>query len=463
MTTNDESSEAPAPTTPLTKLVQVDPASLVDHPDNVRKGKPDVADMVDSVREVGVLEPVLVVPGEDDTLVVVAGHRRKYAAIAAERTPIDAIIRFDLATQSGAISTMLVENLQRQDLSDAETAAGFQALLDLGEEAGRIGKLAGVDAETVERAASSTRAKKAHGIALKHDLDLEQALILSEFEDDKEALKELAVVAVKEPNMLEHRASRIRHERRATAATEESKAKAKEAGLKLLKQGPRYDAKVTEPMKVSDLVHKDGTPVEVGEADCAYINHDGELVPMVENPKERTFKKKPSPNAAPRKERTEEDREKMRQTIANNKAWPAATEVRQAFLAKAVQARTPKKGMLGFVLRTLINDGRIGDDIDRKLVDDWFGVPKKATHYGATAIDDLLDSADPRLTVVAFAHVAAGIEGRIGVKDGWRRHQGHHAAYLGFLASIGYQLSEIEQSLVPTAAKPKPNGGTKAA
>jgi len=448
------------PVTPLTQLVVIDPNELLDHPDNIRKGKPEVGDLVESIREVGVLEPLLVVPAEDDRLMVVAGHRRKAAAIAAGLDTVECLIRFDLASKAAAIGGMLVENDQRHDLTDAERAGAYQTLLDLGEEAGRIGRLGGISAEEVERAAALTSKKKAHGIALKHDLSIEDSLILADFESDKEALKELAVVAIKEPHMLAHRASRIRKDRETEARTKESVAKAKELGLALTEFGPRYDAKVSDPMKVKDLVHKDLTPVADDEADLAWIDHDGSLVLMVSHPKERGFRKPPSANAAPRKERTEEDKEKMRETIANNKAWPAASEVRLEFVKGLVQRRTPPKGMLGFVLATHIIDTGLARDQSDSLIEDWFG-PAKSKGYFSTALNDMLDAPDPRLTVVAFAQIASALEWRMREKNGWRVNHGHQARYLGFLASVGYQLSEIEQSLVP--AKPKTKAATKAA
>ena len=451
-----------APVTPLTQLVVIDPRELLDHPDNIRKGKPDVADLVESVKEVGLLEPLLVVPADDDRLMVVAGHRRKAAAIAAGLDVVECLVRFDLTAKAAAIGTMLVENDQRHDLSDAERAGAYQTLLDLGEEAGRIGRLGGVSAKAVEAAAALTAKKKAHGIALKHDLGIEDALILAEFEDDKEALKDLAVVAIKEPEMLAHRASRIRKDRETEAATAESKAKAKELGLALTDFGPRYDAKTADPNKVSGLVHKDLTPVTDDEADLAWIDHDGSLVLMVANPKERGFRKPPSANAAPKKERTEEDKERMRETIANNKAWPAASEVRLAFVKALVQRRTAPKGMLAFTLASHIIDTGLARDVSDPLIEDWYG-PPKGKSFGATALRDMLDAPDPRLTVVAFAQIASALEWRMREKDGWRVGHGHQARYLGFLQSVGYQPSELEASLIGPADPKAKKAATKAA
>ena len=81
-----------------------------------------------SIREVGVLQPVLVRRKTSDTFELIAGERRWRAAKRAGMETIPAIVRDveDLTSLEHA----LVENLHRQDLGPLEEAAAYQQLID---------------------------------------------------------------------------------------------------------------------------------------------------------------------------------------------------------------------------------------------------------------------------------------------------------------------------------------------
>ena len=81
-----------------------------------------------SIREVGVLQPVLIRRKSSDTFELIAGERRWRAAKRAGKETIPAIVREveDLTSLEHA----LVENLHRQDLGPLEEAAAYQQLID---------------------------------------------------------------------------------------------------------------------------------------------------------------------------------------------------------------------------------------------------------------------------------------------------------------------------------------------
>jgi ParB family chromosome partitioning protein len=81
-----------------------------------------------SIREVGVLQPVIITPTEDETYLLVAGERRLRAAKKAGLTTIPAVIRG--STGESTLVTALVENLQREDLTPLEEAHAFKQLLE---------------------------------------------------------------------------------------------------------------------------------------------------------------------------------------------------------------------------------------------------------------------------------------------------------------------------------------------
>ncbi len=87
-----------------------------------------LAELAESVREIGVLQPVLVRPLGDGTFQLIAGERRWRAATRAGLAVIPAIIRD--TDDLGSIERALIENLHRQDLTPLEEAAAYQQLIE---------------------------------------------------------------------------------------------------------------------------------------------------------------------------------------------------------------------------------------------------------------------------------------------------------------------------------------------
>jgi len=87
-----------------------------------------LASLTASVREVGVLQPVLVRPAGQDDYELIAGERRWRAAKRAGLQSIPAIVR--TVSEVHSVEQALVENLHREDLNPLEEAAAYQQLLD---------------------------------------------------------------------------------------------------------------------------------------------------------------------------------------------------------------------------------------------------------------------------------------------------------------------------------------------
>ena len=122
---------------------------LKPHPDNPRKDVGDITELAESIRANGVFQNLTVIPviPDDDTYMVVIGHRRLAAAKAAGLTELPCmVVEMDAKEQ---ISTMLLENMQRNDLTIWEQAQGFQMMLDLGETESDIAEKTGFSKTTV--------------------------------------------------------------------------------------------------------------------------------------------------------------------------------------------------------------------------------------------------------------------------------------------------------------------------
>lgn len=92
---------------------------------NVREGL-DIAELAESIREHGVLQPIRVRPADRGRYQIIAGHRRVAACRAVGRTTVPAIIA-DESDTSAAVQT-IVENLQREDLTPQELSRGIREL-----------------------------------------------------------------------------------------------------------------------------------------------------------------------------------------------------------------------------------------------------------------------------------------------------------------------------------------------
>jgi ParB family chromosome partitioning protein len=127
--------EIDQPAAPAATPVPADrglPIELISpNPRNPRRRFADdeLADLCQSIREHGVVQPVVVRPSTTgNRYEIIAGERRWRAAQLAGMTEIPAIIR-DVSDRV-ALELAIVENIQRADLNPIEEAVGFQQLID---------------------------------------------------------------------------------------------------------------------------------------------------------------------------------------------------------------------------------------------------------------------------------------------------------------------------------------------
>lgn len=102
-----------------------------------------LAELAASIREYGIIQPLVVVRGEEDTYILVAGERRLRAAELAGLDYVPAVVRQYAPEARAAIA--LIENLQREDLNPIEEAAAYYRLqnefsLSQAEIAKRVGR-----------------------------------------------------------------------------------------------------------------------------------------------------------------------------------------------------------------------------------------------------------------------------------------------------------------------------------
>jgi ParB family chromosome partitioning protein len=117
---------------PSTGFAEIEVSEVRPNPQQPRVRFDDDAlgELAASIREVGVLQPIVVRPGErDGSYVLVAGERRLRAADMAGLSTIPAVIRAS-ESEERDLTEALIENLQRMDLSPLEEAAAYRNLLE---------------------------------------------------------------------------------------------------------------------------------------------------------------------------------------------------------------------------------------------------------------------------------------------------------------------------------------------
>jgi len=126
--TADESHDLVA--VPGARLAHVDPHAVVPNPRQPRThfDQDDLDELIHSVREFGVLQPVVVRDTGGGSYELIMGERRTRAARAAGLTSIPAIIRE--TADEHLLRDALLENLHRSELNPLEEASAYQQLLD---------------------------------------------------------------------------------------------------------------------------------------------------------------------------------------------------------------------------------------------------------------------------------------------------------------------------------------------
>ena len=111
-------------------ILEISVGELDPNPDQPRRtfNEESIAQLADSIREQGILQPLLVVVTGGGRYRIIAGERRYRAARAAGLETVPCIVKdIDVIHQ---MEVALIENLQREDLNPLEAARGVRALMD---------------------------------------------------------------------------------------------------------------------------------------------------------------------------------------------------------------------------------------------------------------------------------------------------------------------------------------------
>lgn len=175
------------------------------HPDNPRKDLGDLKELTASIAAKGVLQNLTVVPrvvdGQEiqDEYTAVIGHRRHAAAQLAGLLKVPCVIA-DM-TPAEQFETMMIENVQRNDLTLYEQAKGFQMMLDMGNSVAEVARKTGFSETTIRKRSQLAQLNEDKFKKTIHrGASMEDYLKLSKIEDQERRDKVLETVGTAEFN-----------------------------------------------------------------------------------------------------------------------------------------------------------------------------------------------------------------------------------------------------------------------
>ena len=439
-------------------IEHLDPHTLTIE-DNVRPSAPITPAFVQSIKENGVLTPVLGHRSDDGNVTVRAGQRRVYAAREAGLTTIPVyIVEADEVTAERIVQQM-VENDQREALTDSDRAAAFQQLAFEGLSVTAIARRTGTKQKEVKTALAVTENQVAASAIQQHQLTLDQAAVLIEFDDDDKIRADLIQIATTDPAQFAHATQRARDEKARAKTKADTEAELAGRGYTILDTDPGYYD--TEYTRINELLTADDQHVTIehvelvdGRAAHVRVYADGEanLSYFVRDAKTAGFHTygRSTSTSGPM---TDEQKAERRTLIANNKAWVSAEVVRREWLGTLLSRKTLPKDAAVVIAHGLTTHRQAVSTATREgneLAHQLLGL-EPSHYYQADKLAALIEQTPAKAQHVALSVVLGACES-VTSKQTWRTPSPTDAAYFRQLATWGYGLSDVEQIVTGQAS-----------
>ncbi|WP_349885792.1 ParB/RepB/Spo0J family partition protein (plasmid) [Microbacterium sp. WHRI 7836] len=342
-------------------LELIDPQTL-DVATNVRTAAEASLDkeFLDSVSANGVLVPI-VATRDESGVHVRYGQRRTLAAqqVALASVPVY-IVEADDADDAQRIVEQLVENDQRQALTDGDRLQAYKALELEGLSVTAIAKRTGTKRDKIKMGLTVAASETGTRLIVESGMTLDQAATLIEFEDDPEVVATLTQTATEEPGYFPHAVQRARDERAAAQARETGEQGEAAKGHRILSEAPAWDART--PYRLGDLRTNEGERVTADEIEgkdgvAVYVrgHRDGthQVNYYVDEPETLGYTVVDDGMGRKAGPMTDEEKAERKTLIANNKDWDAAESVRRDWLAQFLSRKTLPKNSAQVIARSL--------------------------------------------------------------------------------------------------------------
>jgi len=443
-------------------MIDLNPAHLIVDA-NVRKNVSLDADFLASVKEHGILVPILVMsePGTD-LYRVLDGQRRTLAAIDAGLTLIPTH-QAENAAEADRIIRQLVINDQRTAIDDTDHSAALLQLDGLGVTADQIAKKTRIPKDRIQVALTVAKSPIASAAVATRQITLDDAAAITEFEDDPDVVEKLIQDAQRGYGL--NHAIRTARNRRETATVRLAHAEQLTAkGTTIIDdvvKGRHYTFDQVESAKGGKVM----MPNTIGKGLVAHIttvdewnSTENRYIPkpkttyLLEDPQTHGWVIKAG---TPTESITDEEKAARRRVRENNKAWPLAVEVRHNWIRDNLLTRTSLPSDTITFIATALAGGHPSDGYNsgRRMAAAWLGLNYDA--YAGVGFIGEFEKHPGRANLIATALACAAAETKIEAREAWRatsRDLTNAARYLEHLAAWGYELSDIESELI-TAGK----------
>ena len=462
-------------------LVMLPVDKLLPHPDNPRKDLGDLQELADSIKANGVLQNLTVVsleseaaewsalsqqyqehpteevrnlmnritanqPKDSEGLFrVVIGHRRLAAAKLAGLAEVPCVIsNMDYREQ---VRTMLMENIQRADLTVYEQAQGFQMMLDLGDNVEAIAKKSGFSQSTVRR-----RVKLLELDQQKFKASVERGAMLQDYAElekiEDPELKNKVLDAIGTNNFRMTLNNAIDEEKNRKHMAEVSEAVSEFATLV-----ETVDRSVMQYLTSYDTWNKKKKVERPEDADTVkyYYTASAQSVTVY---REKTDTAEDAEALA---EQARQKAEFERREAALKKLTEDTYKLRLDFIKNYSKAKKNLPWVIQFAGRALCE---ITDSADFEILAELLDIPcdLENEEFDMEAYNIALVER-PEYTLLATAYAAADYEGLTYYRKNYRLENGQYGYHLDYeaneqldfvyyrLTDLGYEMSDEEKAL----------------
>lgn len=317
-------------------------ADLHPHKDNPRKDLGDLSELTESIKVNGIFQNLTVTPRPEGGYTVIIGHRRMEAAKLAGLTELPcAVVDMDERTQ---LSTMLLENMQRSDLTIYEQAQGFQLMFDLGMSAEEISDKSGFAVSTVKkRLKIATLPADDLRAAMDRGGTLEQYVAISEIKDKKKRKSLLLDVGGNNFDWQLQRAKSEQERAELLLPILKELSYAKKAPNEAKWGGGGYE--LVKKVKIKEWVPGDFDFSDKNKKTYYYLEGETEVYVFI--------KKSKSKNKKPKKSDKEIEADRRREEL--ERVTAEAFELRKAFVFNFTATKKHQSDILNALVKVCIN------------------------------------------------------------------------------------------------------------
>ena len=429
----------------MNDFIKINTENIFPHPENPRGDEGDVSELAASIKARGVLQNITVVPRSaaepsaacEGEYTVIMGHRRlKAAKEAGLGELLCRVCEMDRRTQ---IETMLLENIQRCDLTLFEQAQGFKSLFEMGVSVKDISQKTGFAETTVRRRikAAELDADRFKKVSAERQIKMEELDKLSKIEDIDERNKLIDTLGTNNFQWSFNNA----YEKQELKKQREPLLKRIEGMYEPMKERDRYSSKFVliityavgcDPEEVAKTLNK-------GERKFVFVGY--RTVEIYEKQKKTTEEKKAD----------EAEIRRRKRLVALKELEQRALETRDEYI-KEYHAFNKQQQAVCFVIKALLVDGYRSEFPG--AVRDLFGFEQLPSTYAMLTQEEkariLACGANDALINLAYAQ--AKMIAR-------RAHDQYSGAYsvnsavnlkmlYSAMEEIGYRPSDEEQAYV---------------